>query len=185
MRGVRLRAGGAAPEFKVDTVDGQSISIGTFAGKPLMLMFYRYASCPMCYLRLHDFARELPRLRPRGLEAVAFFHSSAAKVRAAGGHRAYPLHLVGDPTYDVYRAYGVQTSWRGLVFSVGLPRFYVDWVRSMRHGFWGGVDTDMTKMPADFLIAPDGRIAKAHYGRTIGDHLPVADVDAFLDAIGS
>jgi hypothetical protein len=39
----------------------------------------------------------------------------------------------------------------------------------------------MGKMPADFLIAPDGRILKTHYGRNIGDHLPVAEVEAALN----
>jgi peroxiredoxin len=62
-----------------------------------------------------------------------------------------------------------------------LPSFYVDWVRAMRYGIWGGVDWQMGKMPADFLIGPDGRILKVHYGREIGDHLPVAEVEAALN----
>ena len=54
----------------------------------------------------------------------------------------------------------------------------------MRYGFWGGVDWQMGKMPADFLIEPDGRIVKAHYGHDIGDHLPVTDVEATLTDLG-
>jgi hypothetical protein len=61
-----------------------------------------------------------------------------------------------------------------------LPSFYVDWIRSIRYGIWGGVAWQMGKMPADFLIAPDGRVVKAHYGREIGDHLPVKEVEAAL-----
>jgi peroxiredoxin len=180
---VRLEAGAKAPTFRVETIEGTAISLDGFAGKPLMLMFYRYASCPMCNLRLHDFALEAPRLRARGLEVVAFFHSSARRVRAAAGERPNPLHLGGDPTYTVYRAYGVETSWPRLLLSMALPSFYVDWVRSMRHGFWGGVDVQLAKMPADFLIGPNGRIARAHYGGSIGDHLSVGDVDSFLDSV--
>ncbi|MCI0553568.1 MAG: hypothetical protein L0287_21690 [Anaerolineae bacterium] len=48
----------------------------------------------------------------------------------------------------------------------------------MRYGFWGGVDWQMGKMPADFLISPEGIILKAHYGRDMGDHLSVAEVEA-------
>ena len=184
MRAVKIEPGGPAPLFADETIDGQAISTASFVGKPLLLMFYRYASCPMCNLRLRDFAMEMPRLRAHGLQAVAFFHSSAAKVRTARGERDYPLHLVGDPQQTVYRAYGIQTSWSGLALSMGIPSFYVDWFRAMRHGFWGGVDTDVAKMPADFLIRPDGRIATAHYGRTIGDHLSITDVDDFLDGLG-
>jgi hypothetical protein len=43
----------------------------------------------------------------------------------------------------------------------------------------------MGKMPADFLIGPDGRILKAHYGRDIGDHLAMKEVDASLAGLGS
>jgi hypothetical protein len=38
----------------------------------------------------------------------------------------------------------------------------------------------MGKMPADFLIGPDGRILKTHYGREIGDHLAVREVETAL-----
>jgi len=43
----------------------------------------------------------------------------------------------------------------------------------------------MGKMPADFLIGPDGRIVKAHYGSEIGDHLPVTEVEAALNELVS
>ena len=113
---------------------------------------------------------------------VGFFHSNALTVRAAAGSRPYPLHLVGDPGFTVYRAYGVETSWPRLVLSTVLPSFYVDWVRAMRHGFWGGAALQMAKMPADFLIDPEGRIAAAHYGTNIGDHLPLSTIQSFVDA---
>jgi hypothetical protein len=41
----------------------------------------------------------------------------------------------------------------------------------------------MAKMPADFLIGPDGRIVEAYYGRDIGDHLSIERIDALLDAL--
>ena len=50
----------------------------------------------------------------------------------------------------------------------------------MRYGFWGGIDWQMGKLPADFLIGSDGRILKAHYGRDIGDDLSLTEVEATL-----
>ena len=78
-----------------------------------------------------------------------------------------------------------QTRWLRFLLSMLLPGFYVDWVRSMRYGFWGGVDWQMGKMPADFLIGPEGQIVKAHYGREMGDHLPVTEVEATLSELAS
>lgn len=181
---MRLKAGDKAIPFSAETIEGKTISLEQFAGKPLLLMFYRYASCPMCNLRLRDFAQHFPRLHVRGLEVVAFFHSPAWDIRANAGKQHYPFHLVADPEFRVYRAYGVETSWPRFLLSMLLPSFYMDWIRSMRYGFWGGVDWQMGKMPADFLIEPDGRIVKAHYGRDIGDHLPVTNVEATLTDLG-
>jgi len=182
---MRLKPDDQAIPFSVETLEGRTISLNEFAGKPLLLMFFRYASCPMCNLRLRDFAQHYPRLHERGLEVVVFFHSPARNIRANAGKRHYPFHLVPDPKFKVYRSYGVETSWLRFFLSMALPSFYVDWVRSMRYGFWGGVDWQMGKMPADFLIGPNGLIVKAHYGREIGDHLPVTEVEAALSDLAS
>jgi peroxiredoxin len=179
---MRLEAQQAAPSFSAETADGSTVTLEQFAGQPLLLMFHRYAACPMCNLRLHDFARRYPGLHARGLEAVAFLHSPVESIRAHAGKKLYPFALAADPKFRVYRKYGVETSWPRLMLSVLLPSFYVDWARAMRHGYWGGVPPlQIAKMPADFLIGPDGRIRKAHYGRSIGDHMPIDEVE---DALG-
>ena len=179
---MRLTSGDRAVPFTTRSIDGRPISLANFTGQPLLLMFFRYASCPMCNLRLRDFALDYSRLHQRGLNVVAFFHSSAASIRAHAGGRGYSFPLVADPTFEIYRRYGVETSWPRLLLSMALPSFYVDWIRSMRHGFWGGIAWQMAKMPADFLIGSDGRIVLAHYGRDIGDHLEVAPVEGYLSA---
>jgi peroxiredoxin len=115
------------------------------------------------------------------LEVVAFFHSSAKSIQANAGKRHYPFPLVADPDFRIYQSYGVETSWPRFFLSMALPSFYVDAVRAMLYGFWGGVDWQMGKMPADFLIGPTSQIVKVHYGREMGDHLPVAEVEAALN----
>jgi peroxiredoxin Q/BCP len=177
---MKLAAGNpAVPFFTVD-VDGHPVSLEQFRGRSLLLMFFRYASCPMCNLRLYDFGKEYPRLRAKGLSAVVFFHSPAPAIRRNAGRRNPAFPLVADPNQEIYRAYGVETSWAGLLKSMVLPSFYLDWFRSFRHGFWGGADKQMAKMPADFLVGPDGRLLLVHYGKDIGDHLSLADVETAL-----
>ena len=177
---MKLAPGNDVAPFSTVDVDGDPVSLQQFRGRPLLLMFFRYASCPMCNLRLHDFAKEYPRLQARGLSAVAFFHSSTQAIKRNAGRRNYPFPLVPDPDQESYRAFGVETSWPGLLKSMLLPSFYRDWIRSMRHGFWGGAALQIAKMPADFLIGPDGRLLLAHYGKDIGDHLSVADIERAL-----
>jgi peroxiredoxin len=108
---MRLKPGDAAVLFSIETMEGKTISLDDFAGKPLLLLFYRYGSCSMCNLRLRDFAQHYASLHEHGLEAVAFFHSSARSILANAGRQHYPFHLVPDPKFRVYRSYGVETSW--------------------------------------------------------------------------
>ena len=178
---MRLAPGDLVPGFATMDAAGRPVAPERFRGQPLLLMFFRYASCPMCNLRLHDFARAYPRLQATtGLSAVAFFHSSAGAILRHSGASGYPFPLVPDPAQKIYRQFGVRTSWIGLVTSMLLPRFYWDWIRAMRHGFWGGADPQMATMPADFLVGPDGRLQLVHYGRTIGDHVPLARLELAL-----
>ena len=182
---MKLAPGNPVVPFSAVDVDGHPVSLEQFRGRPVLLMFFRYASCPMCNLRLHDFAREYPRLQARGLSAVAFFHSSAGAIRRNASRRNYSFPLVADPDQEIYRAFGVETSWAGFLKSMVLPSFYRDWIRSIRHGFWGGADLEMAKMPADFLVGPDGRLLLVHYGKDIGDHLSVADIEKALAGLAS
>jgi peroxiredoxin Q/BCP len=181
---MRLVPGQPAVPFTAQSIDGRAASLVQFAGRPVLLTFLRFASCPMCNLHLHDLAKEYPGLNDRGLEVVAFFHSSADAIRAHAGGRHYPFPLVADPEFRVYRMYGVETSWLGLFLSMVRPRFYVSFFRSLLHGFWGGIAWQMAKMPADFLVGPDGRLVAANYGRDIGDHLTVAQLHTLLDGLG-
>src|SRR5215211_9226882 len=104
---MRLKAGDKAVPFSAVTIEGKTISLERFAGKPVLLMFYRYASCPMCNLRLRDFAQQYPRLHERGLEVVAFFHSPARAILRNAGKQHYPIHIVADPQFVVYRSYRI------------------------------------------------------------------------------
>ena len=44
----------------------------------------------------------------------------------------------------------------------------------------GGVDWQLASMPADFLIGPDGTVLRVHYGRDIGDHMPIDEIEQAL-----
>src|SRR5262245_42974112 len=86
---MRLQPGDKAVPFSAETIEGKAISLELFAGKPLLLMFYRYASCPMCNLRLRDFAQHYSSLHEHGLEVIAFFHSTAQNIRRNAGKQNY------------------------------------------------------------------------------------------------
>jgi peroxiredoxin len=172
----RLRRGDAAPHFDSVTLDGAPIHAP--AAEWMLLSFLRYASCPMCNLRVRELSNTAAELESRGIRWVAVFHSPASRLeRYFSGTKRQ--HIVADPHKEFYARYGCERSWFGLLLSVLVPSFWWRFVQATVLGYWGGaIDNSFHSMPADFLIAPDGRIRIAHYGKHIGDHVPVADVFA-------
>jgi peroxiredoxin len=170
---MQLQAGSQAPPLTgARDVGGNAVSLEVAAGTHVLLVFLRYASCPMCLLHVRELQQRYSELRQAGIEVIAVFHSPAVSLVRHAGRLGLPFPVVADPTFALYARYGVGSSWLGLTASAILPSFYAAYARAMRFGFWGGaIDGEVARMPADFLIFSDGTVRAAHYGRTIGDHL--------------
>jgi len=177
---MRLQAGQPASPFEVQDIFGRKISLPDFAGQKLMLSFFRYASCPLCNLRVHELILRYPAYRAGGLRVVAFFQSPPESIRKYVGRQDAPFPIIADPRRAVYRQYGVEASWLGWLAAAWWwhPRMIVANLK----GYWPGkMEGSKALIPADFLINPDSTIHTAFYGATIADHLPWPQVDTFLD----
>jgi peroxiredoxin len=162
---------------------GNPVSLEGSAGRHVLLVFLRYASCPMCLLQVRELGQRHLELRDAGIEVIAVFHSPPSRIARHTSRLALPFPVITDPGRTLYVRYGVGSSWLGLGASAILPSFYVAFARAMRFGFWGGaVDGELARMPADFLISPDRRVCAAHYGRSIGDHLPLDEIKRLVNA---
>jgi peroxiredoxin len=174
----RLTAGQPAPEFAAMDSRRHTLELAQLRGRPVMLSFYRYASCPRCNLRIHQLLAEWPRWREQGLAMVAVFESPAERLHRYLDRHHAPFPLVPDPERRLYRLYGVASSWRG--FFIGMTHLREVLSAVVGHGFLpGAMDGEWAMLPADFLIAPDLTVADAYYGKHIGDHIPLARIDAF------
>ena len=129
------------------------------------LQFRRFAGCPICSLHLRSFARGVSRLEAAGITSVAFFHSSAESLRPY--HAELPFPVVPDPERRWYRAFGVERSLR----SVLDPRAWAAGVRGLVQAPSNPLvgEGGHLGLPADFLIAPDGRLLDVRYGTHADD----------------
>lgn len=175
---MRIQAGQAAKAFESRDLSGNPVSLEDYRGGRLMLSFYRYASCPLCNLRIHELIGKHETLKDRGLSMVAVFQSPTGSILEYVGKQDIPFPVIPDPERDLYRAYGVESSWGGFFKAAArLPEM----IAATRAGFRPGRMEGKTAMvPADFLIGPDLVVEKAYYGRDIGDHMPIADIEAWL-----
>ncbi len=174
---MRIQAEQRAPDFQAVDVFGHPVSLQALQGRMVLLSFYRYASCPLCNLRVRDLREAAPGLAAAGVAMVGVFQSDAASIRRHAGRLPLPFPLVADPDMELYRSYAVERSW---VAMLRWPTL-VAAVRALAAGFRPGrIDGPVDRTPADFLIGPDGRVVLAHYGRHLDDHLPLDAIQAAL-----
>ena len=171
---MRLTIGSLAPKFVAESLGGRQVSLEQLRGRPLLLKFYRFATCPVCNLHMHRFIQEHHMVAAAGLTTVVFYHSPPEKL-AASQREATPFDLVPDPAKRIFAAYGVETGLRGLVS----PAVMRDYAKALAAGYSPGLfssDGGITGNPADFIVDASGRIVFAHYGAQYADSLEAGDV---------
>jgi len=175
---MKLRDGQAAIDFEVKDVDGNQLVLSDYSDQPILLSFYRYASCPLCNIRLSELIKRYPQYKDAGLVVIAFFQSPLENIRKyVTSKQTPPFPIVADPFHNIYQLYGVTSSRWGYI--KGLFRLH-RFIKAFRHGFWlGKMENKFSLIPADFLIR-DSTVIKAYYGTNIGDHIPFSEIENFL-----
>jgi thioredoxin-dependent peroxiredoxin len=178
----RLIAGQAAPAFETRDHFGEKVSLSGLLGRKVLLSFYRYASCPLCNMRVNQMIRRHAAWQAAGLEMIGVFQSPARDIRRYVGRQDAPFPIVPDATMQFYRRYGVETSWLGMIKGSGRLGLIGT---AMAKGFVPGrTNGPIHRVPADFLIDETGRLALCFYGRDAGDHLDFATIDRFAGIPG-
>lgn len=171
-----------APRMALKDTADQSIRLGP--GSPVLLSFFRDASCPFCHKRIQELTREYERLSRYGLKMVAVFPSDPKLVKTYVLARPRPFPVAAEPSHRGHDIYGIERS---------LPRKL--WAVFRRMPMWlGGVceigpggamrglcglNTNNI-MPASFLIDENRKIVAAYYGRDAGDHMPIEQIEEHL-----
>lgn len=178
---MKLLQGDIAIDFSVENINGRLISLRDFRGKKLMLSFYRYSECIYCNLRIHQLIKRYDDYNGKGLEKIAFFQSSKNQIEKYTGKLNPPFHIISDTHRKIYRAYGVEEySLSGYIKGFfQIPKA----IKAISLGFIPkSGEGSKTLIPADFLIAEDGKISKAYYGSDISDHIPFGEIENFISA---
>jgi RNA polymerase sigma factor (sigma-70 family) len=131
--------------------------------------------------REHVHARRHEELLAAGIHEIAVFHAPVEDMLPYQG--ALPFATVADPARTLYAEFGVGASLRSVLH----PRA---WISPLNPRAWsvvvGGIRAgappfstggqSVLGLPADFLIAPDGRVLAAKYGRHANDQWSVDDL---------
>ncbi len=177
------RAGGAFPTLELAATSGQQVTVPDPAGDYVHLQLRRFAGCPICNLHLRSIVTRHDEIRSHGIREVVVFHSTAAELTKFEAELPFPL--IADPERELYRRLGVERGPSSLVSMRALRAAIAGQTaalgnRSTKRGALGPVKPTGGRLglPADFLIAPDGRIAALKYGQHAYDQWTV---DELLD----
>lgn len=123
------------------------------------LQFRRYAGCPICNLHLREFVTRHEELTNARIREVVAFHSTRDDLIKY--QPELPFAIIADPRKQLYREFGVERSY----FALAHPRTWLAAVRgwSPRLGLRSGPGGHFG-LPADFLIATNGRAVAVEYG---------------------
>lgn len=174
---MQLKPGSLTPDLHTSDFLDEAVDLVLLRGRPVLLSFYRYASCPVCNLRVHSIIESFPQWSEQGLAVVGVFQSTKESIAQYVGRQDAPFPIVPDPDMVLYKRFGVESKWRGLM-SINVIAAAI---QAFGKGFLPGkVEGPMHRTPADFLIDARGRIAVAHYGQDIDDHIPLDTIAQWL-----
>jgi alkyl-hydroperoxide reductase/thiol specific antioxidant family protein len=163
---------------QLTAVDGQIVSIPDPA-RLIHLQFRRFAGCPVCNLHLHSVVERHDEIVAAGIREVVVFHSPAAELIGYD----LPFAVIADPAKKLYAEFGVGSSPRALLH----PRAYPAILHAIGRGLIGVArgrerlparrqPNGRLGLPADFLIAPDGRRVASKFGQHAYDQWSVDEL---------
>jgi peroxiredoxin len=172
----RLGVGDQAPGFNLDSVDGGEVSLSSFNGRRLVILFGRYFGCPVCQLDFDELCSVIDRFREKA-ELIYFTQSSPESAKSycslkALGFPVIPVPKVDD-RYKVYDDYGVGNMGLGTTVEI-LRRSGEAKKAGMVHGDYEGKEM---QSPADFVVDVTGKVIWAHRGL-----LDIEKLLGFLDS---
>lgn len=176
---MRLKEKETAPYFCMQDMNEENFDLDVAREKPLLIAFFRYASCPLCNLRVHELIENYDVLKEK-LDIVLIFQSPADKIKQYVGKQDIPYRVIPNPKKELYHLYGVESSWLGFAKAWSIKIKKVFEAVLQRHYLPGSVEGEIHRIPADFLVDVDNTILKAFYGKDIGDHLPLTEIDEII-----
>jgi hypothetical protein len=145
------------------------------------LQFRRFAGCPVCDLHLHAIAQRHGELLAASIREVVVFHSTAENLLPHA--RNLPFTVIADPDKCRFAEFGVESGARALLD----PRVWVPIVRGVTRSLGRVVRREQSSptlnphggrfgLPAEFLIAGDGKVLACKYGSHAYDQWPVDEI---------
>jgi len=169
---MKFKSGDMLPARVMEGASGEALKLPD-PKRLVHLQFRRFVDCPICNTHIAEFRKRAREIDAAGIKEVIVFHSSPKSIRSY--QQDVPFSMVGDPEKVLYREFGVDAS-LGFMSLKALGAA----MRGIAHGHFGlRLSGGPLGLPADFLIAPSGRINAVKYGTDAYDQWSVDELLTF------
>ncbi|OZM73887.1 thioredoxin-dependent thiol peroxidase [Amycolatopsis antarctica] len=143
----RLSPGDPAPELTLPDANGDTVSLGDFRGKSVVVYFYPAAGTPGCTKQACDFRDSLALLNDSGYQVLGVSPDAPAKLAKFTEAEQLTFPLLSDPDKSTLTAWG----------AFGEKKNYGKVVQGV--------------IRSTFVVDPEGRIAEARYNVRATGHV--------------
>ncbi len=106
--GVTLAIGQPAPDFSLQSLNGDSVTLSELRGSKIIMIFYRGHWCPFCVGHLQDIQTLLPALEKAGYQVLAISPDDASGMQKMADRMDRPYRFLSDVNLDVTDLYGIR-----------------------------------------------------------------------------
>ncbi|MFO8056932.1 MAG: peroxiredoxin-like family protein [bacterium] len=169
-------AGDQAPDFSFSDHTGKQWSYpADFSSGNLALFFLRHLGCPLCKDKIEELKNGWQSFQDKSITLAAVVQSTPKRAASYAERAGIPFLLVPDREKSLYELFGLR---RGGAREYMTPSVMGATIRATFKGHMHGrFEGDEFQMPGAFLLSPDGKVLRAHYGKNVSDF---GDVSLFL-----
>jgi len=110
-----VSVGDRAPDFTLPATGGSSVSLSSFRGQPVVLVFYPGDDTPVCTKQLNSYNNELSAFEGVGAQVLAVSAQDVASHESFSSKHGFGFPLLADTDKAVASLYGT-------VGPLGFPR---------------------------------------------------------------
>ncbi len=136
---MKLEPGAMAPDWKLPTADGHTLSLADLRGQKIVFYAYPAALTPGCTTQACDFRDSIASLGGKGYRVVGISPDKPAKLAQFVERDSITFPLVSDPDKAVltaYGAYGEKQLYGKTVTGVIRSTFVIDEQGVITHAFY-------------------------------------------------
>jgi thioredoxin-dependent peroxiredoxin len=173
---MRLHTNQTAPAFSIQDVYGNRINLSEYKGKTVLLTFHRNVGCPICNLRFHELQKQKEYFQSKNIVLIDVYESSQSNMQQYIAEEKFYTNMIPDSNMTLYKLYSIELSAGKLMKGIfkGAMGKMMKGKKLFRNKI--SQDGNMTRIGAEFLIDEKGIIKIAHYGKFVGDHLPLEEI---------